>query len=150
MFAIIVALIGTKFGLVSMTLPTHNNWTPVNSEAAQHLTALTNSPGVVYGMGTNALPQSLHRIPGVCSYYISGYLTPQAVRHGFTAVGEMLVARTDGATTKNYNYLVAVNSGGLVHFAGPYTGYGHHVVLGQQMAVNSLFGQTPLNSRSGL
>jgi hypothetical protein len=68
-----------------MSLPTYNNWTPVKSTAAQHLTTLTNSPGVIYPVGTNALPPSLQRMPGVCSYYISGYVAPQVVPHGFTA-----------------------------------------------------------------
>ena len=132
-----------------MSLPTFNNWSPVLSPAAQHLTTLTNSPGVVYPMGTNALPDSLQRMPGVCSYYISGYLQPQVVPHGFTAIGEMLVARTESITTKNYNYLVAVNSGGVMHIAGPYKGFGHHVVPGGEVNVSSLFGQTPLGPVSG-
>lgn len=132
-----------------MSLPTYNHWTPVNSEAAQYMTTLTNSPGVVYPFGTNAMPAGLQNMPGVSSYYLSGYVTHQAVPHGFTAVGEALVARSDGATTKNYNYLLAVNSAGLMHIAGPYKGYGHHVVPGQTIDVNSLFGQTPLKSTNG-
>jgi hypothetical protein len=129
-----------------MPLPTYNNWTPVNSQAAQYMTTLTNSPGIVYGFGTNALPAGLQQMAGVASYYLSGYLNPQVVPHGFTAVGEALVARTDGALTKNYNYLLGVNSAGVLHLAGPYKGYGHHVSSGQSFPVNSLFNQTPLGS----
>jgi hypothetical protein len=130
-----------------VSLPTYNDWTVVNSDAAQYLTTLTNSPGVVYPIGTDALPVSLQRMRGVCSYYVTGYTQPQSVQHGFTAIGELMVARSEGATTKNYNYLVAVNSGGLMHVAGPYRGFGHHVVTGGQVSVNSLFGQTPLGSQ---
>ena len=76
-------------------------WTTVDSRAAQVLTTLTNSPGVVYAVATNALPDSLKQISGVASYYVSGYVNPQALSNGVTVAGEMLVARIDGATTKN-------------------------------------------------
>jgi hypothetical protein len=126
--------------------PTYKNWTPVDAPAAQALTTMTNSPGVIYPVGTNALPPNLQHIPGVSSYFISGYVNPHDLKSGLTAIGEMLVARSDGATTKNYNYLVAANSAGQMYFAGPYKGFGHHVTSGQTVAVNSLFGQTPLGS----
>ena len=132
-----------ELGIIEMSLPAYNNWTPVNSQAAQYMTALTNSPGFVYEFGANALPAGLQQMPGVASYFLRGYVNPQALPQGFAAIGEALVARTDGALTKNYNYLVAVNSAGLVHLAGPYKGYGHHVSSGQTIQVSSLFNHTP-------
>lgn len=100
-------------------------------------------------MGTNALPAWIQGMPGVCFCYIRGDFTPQSLQHGFTAVGKMLVVRTHGDTTKNYNYSVGVNSVGVTHIAGPYKGHGHYVVPGQTIEVNSLFGQTPVRSTNG-
>jgi hypothetical protein len=135
--------------LTTMTLPKYTDWHPVDEVGARELTTLTNSPGVVYPFGTTALPQSLQRMKDVSSSYISGYISPQVAPGGMTVSGEMLVARSDGFTTKNYNYLVATNSAGSVFFTGPYKGYGHHVTSGQDIQVNSLFGQTPYDTKGG-
>ena len=124
-------------------------WHPVDQVAARELTIATNSPGVVYPMGTTALPEALKGMPGVSSYYVSGYLSPQATPQGLSVGGEMLVARSDGGTTKNYNYLFVTGSNGVVYFSGPYKGFGHHVTSGQSIAVNSLFGQTPYSKPTG-
>ena len=124
-------------------------WTTVDSGAMQTLTTFTNSPGVVYPVGTNALPEPLKQISGVASYYVSGYVNPQSLSNGVTVGGEMLVARIDGATTKNYNYVFGTNSNGNVQFAGPFKGFGHHVTSGQSIPVNSLFGNTPFSPKNG-
>jgi hypothetical protein len=124
-------------------------WHTIDETAARALTTATNTPGIVYSMGTNALPEQLKQISGVASYYVSGYVTPQILANGLTVDGEMLVARIDGATTKNYNFVFATNSHGSVRFAGPFTGFGHHVNSGQSVLVNSLFGNTPFSNKSG-
>jgi hypothetical protein len=100
-------------------------------------------------MGTNALPEQLKQMSGVASYYVSGYVTPQVLANGFTVGGEMLVARVDGDKTKNYNFVFATNSGSNVQFAGPFTGFGHHVNSGQSVPVDSLFGNTPFSNKNG-
>lgn len=133
-----------------MALPKYTDWHPVGEAAVRELTTLTNSPGLVYSLNTSALPPSLQRMNGVSSYYISGYLSPQTAPGGMTVNGELLVARSDGFITKNYNYLVATNSAGEVFFTGPYKGYGHHVASGQAIQVNSLFGQTPYGTKGGV
>jgi|GEM_PF-1739663 len=124
-------------------------WHTIDEAAAKALTTATNSPRVIYPMGTNALPGKLQQITGVASYYMSGYVTPQVFSNGLSVGGEMLVARTDGATTKNYNFVFATNSGGIVQYAGPFTGFGHHVTSGQSINVSSLFGNTPFSSKNG-
>jgi hypothetical protein len=123
-------------------------WHPLDENAARALTAITNSPGVVYPIGTNALPQPLQGMPGVCSYYASGYATGQVLPQGLTLGGEMLVARTDGVLTKNDQFVFATSSNGGVCFAGPFKGYGHHVSSGQQVDVSSMFNQTPFSSKA--
>lgn len=121
----------------------------IDSAAAQALTTFTNSPGVIYPVGTNALPVQLKQMPGVASYYVSGYVNPQVLANGLTVGGEMLVARIDGATTKNYNYVFGTNSNNNVQFTGPFKGFGHHVMSGQSVPVNSLFGNTSFSNRNG-
>lgn len=123
-------------------------WHTLDEAAAKALATVTNSPGLIYPMGTNALPGPLKKISGVASYYVSGYVTPQVLANGLTVGGEMLVARTDGATTKNYNFVFATNSGNNVEFAGPFTGFGHHVTPSQSIPVNSLFGNTPFSNKN--
>jgi hypothetical protein len=124
-------------------------WHTIDEATAKALTTATNTPGVIYPMGTNALPEQLQQITGVASYYVSGYVTPPVLANGLTVGGEMLVARVDGATTKNYNFVFATNSGNSVQFAGPFTGFGHHVNSGQSIQVNSLFGNTPFSNKNG-
>lgn len=94
-------------------------------------------------------PEQLKLISGVASYYASGYVSPQALAQGLSVGGEMLVARTESATTKNYNFLFATSSNGNVYFAGPFKGFGHHVTQGQSIPVNSLFGNTPFSKPQG-
>lgn len=124
-------------------------WHTVNSDAAHILTTVTNSPGVVYPMVTNDLPQRLQGMPGVSSYYVSGYTSGQStLPQGFTG-GELVIARADGALTKNYQFVFAVSSEGQVYFTGPFKGFGHHVSSGQQVSVESLFNQTPFSMKGG-
>ncbi len=124
-------------------------WHTIDAAAANALTTATNKPGVIYPMGTNALPEQLQKITGVASYYVSGYITAQVLSNGLTVGGEMLVARTDGASTKNYIFVFATNSSATVQFAGPFTGFGHHVTSGQSIQVNLLFGNTPFSTNHG-
>jgi len=121
-----------------------------DAEAAQAVTACTNSPGVIYPMSTLVLPAQLQKMTGVCSYFVSGFVSPTTMTNGLTVGGELLVARVHGQTTKNYNFLVASCSNGSVHFAGPFQGYGHHVTAGQSITLNSLFGNSPIRDRHGV
>ena len=122
-------------------------WHTMNEAATQALTTVTNSPGVIYPLGTTELPDKLKPISGVASYYVSGYVSQQALVNGVTVGGEMLVARVDSGTMKNYQFVFATSSDGNFYFAGPYKGFGHHVTQGQSIAVNSLFGNTPFSKR---
>jgi hypothetical protein len=124
-------------------------WHTVDSAAAHVLTTVTNSPGAVYPMTTMELPERLQGMPGVSSYYVSGYTSGQCLPQGFTVGGELVVARADGALTKNYQFVFAMSSEGQVYFAGPFKGFGHHVSSGQQVSVDSLFNQTPFSTKGG-
>jgi hypothetical protein len=113
-------------------------WHLVNEQAAKELTALTSSPNIVYPVGTNGLPDQLLRMPGVSQYYVSGYTVPVAMPDGKTVGAQMVVARSEGLTTKNYNYYLATHTDGRVYFAGPEKGVGHHLLPGDSVDVNGL------------
>jgi hypothetical protein len=109
------------------------------------LTAITNLPGPVYAMGSDQLPTVLQQLPGVSSYYVSRYGS-NPVCQNVTVGGEMLVARSGQALTKNYQYLFGTSSNGQVCFAGPFKNFeGHHVSSGRQVAISNLFGHTPFS-----
>lgn len=118
-------------------------WHKVGTVAAEKLTTLTNSPGVVYPINNALLPEQIMKMVGVSSYYATGYTDAQVNSSVGLVAGELVVARSDRNLTKNYNYVFAVSSSGDVYFSGPYKGFGHHVTSGQSVEVHSLFGQTP-------
>jgi hypothetical protein len=124
------------------------NWHPIDEPAAQKITALTNSPGIVYGLNTNELPLQLQQLPNVCSYFVSAYLNAIPAPRGMQVGGEMLVARNDGALTKNDQFVFGTSSNGQVHFAGPFKGFGHHVNSGQSVEVTSMFNNTPFSPKT--
>ena len=117
-------------------------WHKADPKAAEKLTTLTNTPGVVYPISNSNLPEQIQKMTGVSSYYATGYTDTEVNSIGLVA-GEMVVARSDGNLTKNYNYVFGVSSDGGVYFSGPYKGFGHHLTSGQSVEVNSLFGHTP-------
>lgn len=118
-------------------------WHEVDESAAKTLTTLTNSAGVVFSLDNTLLPEPIKKMTGVSSYYATGYTNPQIHSSQGLVIGEMVVARNDDDLTKNYNYVFAVSSSGKVYFAGPYKGFGHHLISGTPIDVSSLFGQTP-------
>ncbi len=118
-------------------------WHKVDQAVAETLTTLTNSPGVVYPINNNLLPKQIKKMTAVSSYFATGYTDAQVNSSVGLVAGELVVARSDGNLTKNYNYVFGVSSSGDVYFSGPYKGFGHHVNSWQSIEVNSLFGQTP-------
>lgn len=78
-------------------------WTPVDQPALEKLTGATSAPGVVYPVATTALPQQLHGMPGVVSYFISAYTTEVPIMAGLHAGAEMVVVLTDEDLAKAYN-----------------------------------------------
>lgn len=99
------------------------------------------TPGVIFPIGSNALPEQLHALPGAASYFVSSYIQGIPLTPGMTAGGEYAVVRHDGGTAKAYNYLFATSSDGQVYFAGPYKGIpSHHFAASKEVAVEGLFG----------
>ena len=127
-------------------MQTNVKWTFVDEDKAEALLTETSTPGVVYGLDPELLPDNFKDMPGVSSYYASDFITPQSSEDGFTVHGEMLVARADDDLMKNYLYVFAHNSEGAVFFTGPYKNFaGHHVDSGQSFPVGSMFGNTPFS-----
>ncbi|MCG8053726.1 MAG: hypothetical protein JAZ15_21250, partial [Candidatus Thiodiazotropha endolucinida] len=80
-------------------------WNKVDAEAAEGLTTLTNSVGIVYPIDKSLLPEQIKKMTGVSSFYATGYTNTQVNSTVGSTVGELLVARGDGGLTTNYNYL---------------------------------------------
>jgi hypothetical protein len=124
-------------------VPVTTKWHPVDAAAAEKLAQATSAPGTVFQMATSHLPQSLQQLPGAVSYFVSGYASPQDL--GSVGVGgEILLARTEGQTTKNYQWAFATSADGAVCIAGPYKAFpDHHVTASSAVPLSSLFGHTP-------
>ena len=121
--------------------PSKVKWNPVNSTTAKHLTDLTTTPGLVYPVASNAIPNQLKGIPGVVDYYVSSYARPVTLNQGVAAGGEIAVVRHDGDTAKAYNYLFATSSNGQVCYTGPHKDFtSHHFATSTAVPVESLFG----------
>jgi hypothetical protein len=119
-----------------------HKWTHIDQAAAAE--KLISPPGVVYSLATSELPGALQRMPGLVSYFVSGYITPVSVAPGITAGAEAVVVRTDGSLAKAYNFVFATSSNGQVCFTGPYKDFPeHHFAPGTAMPVESLFGHGP-------
>jgi hypothetical protein len=123
-------------------------WHPMDSSALQALTSPTSAPGIIYPVGTNALPNNLLQMPGVVSYFASNYQTPVVLANNMTAGAEMAVVRIDDTLGKAYNYLVASSNNGAVYFNGPHYNFPeHHFASSAPVAVESLFGHVPISSK---
>ncbi len=121
--------------------PARERWTPVSAPAVEALANATSHPGVVFPVGTTALPSALEKMPGAVSYFVSGYMSPLPVAQGITAGGEMVVVRTDSDLGKAYNYVFATSADGQVCFNGPHKYFaGHHFPASSAVVVSSLFG----------
>jgi hypothetical protein len=70
-----------------------------------------------------------------------------AAPRGMVAGGEMLVARSSDAITKNDQFVFGTSSNGQIYFAGPFKGFGHHVGSGQHVEVSSMFNNTPFSAK---
>ena len=122
-------------------------WHKIDAAAAEKLTTLTNSSGVVYPIDNTLLPEQIKKMTDVSSYYATGYTDVQVNSSVGLVAGELVVARNDGNLAKNYNYVFGVSSEGDVYFSGPYKGFGHHFSSGESVEVKSLFGQTPYGKK---
>src|SRR5579859_3630214 len=122
-------------------------WTPIDRDAAQHLTAKSSPPGVVFPLQLGALPASLKPMPGAVSYFVSTYDRPISLNPAVTVGGELAVVRHDGEVAKAYNYVFATSSNGQVCFNGPYEDFaGHHSKKDEPVIILTLFDNTPFTT----
>ena len=122
-------------------------WTLVDQQAAAQITRVTSTPGIVFPLNVSAVPQAIQQMAGVVSYFVSGYTTQYHVQQGITAGGELALVRTEGSSTKAYNYIFATSSNGQIYFNGPYKEFkGHHFDTSAAISVSSLFGHGPFKN----
>lgn len=100
--------------------------------------------GPIVTMAVSDLPASLQQMPGIGTYLASSY-TVGVPAHQVTMVGEYVVGRVQGATTKFYNGAIVVSSDGSLAFGDPQKKFAeHHVTGAQTYAVSALFGHVRL------
>lgn len=123
-------------------------WTPIDLTVARNLTNETSTPGLVYQVGTNAVPPQLQRMPGAVSYFVSNYVHEVPLSGGPTAGGEIVNVRYDGDTAKASNHVFATSSDGGLHFGGLYKGMPtHHFATSSPVTIESFFGNPPTNGK---
>jgi hypothetical protein len=116
-------------------------WTPIDQTAVDQLSRATTSPGTVYSLGTNQLPQNLQAMPNAVSYFVSGYTSLESTIGGVIPGGEMAVVRTDGELSKAYQFVFGTSTDGRVCFTGPFTNFpAHHFSSDSAVSVTALFG----------
>jgi hypothetical protein len=119
----------------------NTKWTPVDQPALTAISNVTSTPGVVYPAATTALPAQLQTIPGVVSYFVSGYTSTVPLSASLTAGAELAVLRTDGNLLKGYRWVVASSANGQVMMNGPhYHSTAHHFPSTAAVPVEQLFG----------
>jgi hypothetical protein len=117
--------------------------------AVAHLLTTTATPGVVYPVGTSALPNQLQPIPGINSYFVSQYTTGVQLANNVKAGGEMALLRTDQGIGKGYNFIFGTSSNGLVVFNGPHFNFpAHHFATSSPVDVAKIFGNIPLGNKN--
>jgi hypothetical protein len=116
-------------------------WTLIDQTAVEQLSRSTASPGIVYSLGTNQLPQNLQAMPNALSYFVSGYTSLQSAVGGVIPGGEMAVVRADGEISKAYQFVFGTSSDGRVCFTGPFTNFpAHHFSSDSAISITALFG----------
>ena len=121
--------------------PSKVKWHAINSTTAKHLTDQTTTPGLVYPVASNAIPNQLKSIAGIVDFYVSSYAMPIPLTPGIKAGGEIVLVRYDGDTAKAYNFIFATSSNGQVYYTGPHKDFAsHHFATSTAVAIESLFG----------
>ena len=126
-------------------------WHLIDADAAREIASCSSSPGVIFPIGTTALPTQLQRVQGAVSYYVSAYSSSVSFGNNTYAGGEMAVVRTDGDLAKAYNFVFASSNNGLVYFNGPHYNFPeHHFASSAPVPIEALFGHIPAGTRSSL
>jgi hypothetical protein len=123
-------------------------WHPVDPTTVKTLVSATTVPGVVFPVGSSAVPPQLHALPGVVSYFVSSQVQGVPYGPGMTAGGVYGVVRRDGDLGKAYNYVFATSTDGQVYFAGPYKDFpAHHFATSNPVPAESLFDSRLVKSK---
>src|SRR5262245_49819154 len=100
--------------------PSKVKWHVIGGATAKRISEQTTTPGLVYPVASNAIPEQLKKIRGVVDFYVSSYAGPISVTPSISAGGEIAAVRHDGETAKAYNYVFATSSNGQVIYSGPH------------------------------
>jgi hypothetical protein len=129
-------------------MPPMTKWHPMTPAIARELTQRTTTPGTVFQVDADAIPEQLRNIPGAVSFFVSSYEQGVPLPSAVTASAELAVVRHDGDTAKAYNWVLACSSDGGSYFAGMHKRFeAHHFATSKAVPVESLFGNPLTNKK---
>ncbi len=115
------------------------NWFPTGTGIPN---ALNNASSMVSGDYT-ALPVNLQSIPGILGFVGSSYRSPLPGRE-VTTLGMVYALRTEGTTTKAYEFTFGINAGGTHVMGGNnFKSHPHHHVTSPNFNWSLMFGTSP-------
>jgi len=134
-------------GNIELSMSNHNRpskWKLIDEATAKALTKKTDAPNGVYQVPTSEIPENFKTMPGIDTFYVSGYVDPQVINQGLTLGGEMAITRIEGATAIHYNYVLASSADGKVYSMGPFKDFPyHHSPSASPVPIEDLFGHHP-------
>jgi hypothetical protein len=115
------------------------NWFPTGRGIPN---ALSNASSMVSG-DYAALPANLQSIPGIVGFVGSSYENPLPGRE-VTTLGMVYALRTDGTTTKAYEFSYGINAGGTHVMGGNnFKSHPYHHVTSPSFNWSQVFGTSP-------
>jgi hypothetical protein len=115
------------------------NWFPTGTGIPN---ALSNASSMVSG-NYAALPVNLQSIPGIVGFVGSAYQNPLPGRE-VTTLGMVYALRTEGTTTKAYEFTYGINTGGTHVMGGNnFKSHPHHRVTSPNFNWSLMFGTSP-------
>ena len=115
------------------------NWFPTGTGIPN---ALSNASSMVSGDYT-ALPVNLQSIPGILGFVGSSYRN-RLPGCEVTTLGMVYALRTEGTTTKSYEFSYGINAGGTHVMGGNnFKSHPHHRVTSPNFNWSLMFGTSP-------
>ena len=124
-------------------MPKAVKWTEIDQAKAEALLTDTRTPGIVYGLDPELIPETFQEsMTGVSSFYVSEAVVPQTLSDGNVVKGEFMLAREEASKMKHYRYMFSQQGEKVIFTQLPH-GFGHHWEIGNPVEINSLFHHGP-------
>ena len=127
-----------KFGFM---LKLKTKWTPCDVTTTVQLTASMYCSSRVNSIPLETLPSGLDKMNGIESAFARGLRNCIPVSQTLSAIGELVLTRTDGLTGKGYNYVIGLSANGVIVCSGQFKKFEcHHWNISDATPFSGLFG----------